>query len=291
MLQLESLLTKDGELFDKIREMRKVYSDPQSKEEALKFRSSRKWKIADATFKLFDKYGYMMILKQMKTFSTLVCRDVEMGLKEELLDAIIKEVKNGIGNAEKLADSEVDEGLGDAVKVSALAALLAVPGLLSAKTVQKAIDKSPTYSQVMSTLNQDIRMVGEYNAFQAANIIARTLYAEARNDGLEKGYKPVASVIYNRAKGDPAAFAAVCKKKLQFSCWNKMTDAEWDPAKFEIKIPKTVKGNAKNEKLWKQAMEVAADMLAGAFKPITTANSYYNPDKAAPSWGKKMTKV
>ena len=169
--------------------------------------------------------------------------------------------------------------------------MLAVPGLLPAKTVQKAIDKSPTYSQVMNTLNQDIRMVGEYNAFQAANIIARTLYAEARNDGLEKGYKPVASVIYNRAKGDPAAFAAVCKKKLQFSCWNKMTDAEWDPAKCEIKIPKTVKGNAKNEKLWKQAMEVAADMLAGAFKPITTANSYYNPDKAAPSWGKKMTKV
>ena len=52
--------------------MRKVYSTPTSMEEALKFRSSRKWKIADAAFKLFDKYGYMAILKEFTQLNSLI---------------------------------------------------------------------------------------------------------------------------------------------------------------------------------------------------------------------------
>ena len=51
------------ELYDNMRAMRKVYSSPESEEQALQYRTSRKWKIADASFKLFDKYGYIAILK------------------------------------------------------------------------------------------------------------------------------------------------------------------------------------------------------------------------------------
>ena len=44
--------------------MRKVYSSPESLEQALQYRASKKWKVADATFKLMDKFGYLAILKK-----------------------------------------------------------------------------------------------------------------------------------------------------------------------------------------------------------------------------------
>ena len=64
---------------------------------------------------------------------------------------------------------------------------------------------------IVKDLNQNVRMIGNYTAFQAANIIARTLYAEARNDG-KTGMTAVASVIYNRADGKASDFVNVCKK-------------------------------------------------------------------------------
>jgi len=57
-------LSNIQELYDNMRNIRKTYSAPKSKEEAIEFRQSRKWKIADATFKLLDKYGYIAILRQ-----------------------------------------------------------------------------------------------------------------------------------------------------------------------------------------------------------------------------------
>jgi len=137
-------------------------------------------------------------------------------------------------------------------------------------------------------------MVGDYTAFQAANIIARTLFAEARNDG-KVGMTAVASVVFNRAEGKAKDFANVCKKHsyskkagkdiYQFSCWNKMTDSDWSPKTFKVKLPKSVKTGTKEQKLWEQAMEIAASMLSGSFKPITTANMYYNDKICSPEWG------
>ena len=63
---------------------------------------------------------------------------------------------------------------------------------------------------IVNDMNNSTRMIGNYSEFQAANIIARTLYAEARNDG-KAGMEAVASVIYNRAVGKAADFANVCK--------------------------------------------------------------------------------
>lgn len=56
----------------------------------------------------------------------------------------------------------------------------------------------------------------------------------------------VASVIYNRAKGDKELFAKACLKPKQFSCWGKLTREEADPKSFEVKIPSSVKGIAQN---------------------------------------------
>ena len=270
-------------LYDNIRRMRKVYSSPTSKEEAFKFRASRKWKIADGAFKLFDKYGYLAILKKfIEDFEILSSSD---SMDVEISSDIISTVKDYIGNADKLSeDEQVDEG---AMSNALLATLLAVPGILPAKTIQKSIDNNQRYEMIVKDINNNVRMIGDYTAFQAANIIARTLYAEARNDG-EKGMTAVASVIYNRAKGNKEDFTKVCLKPKQFSCWNKFTKEEADPKRFQVKIPVSVKGNAKNNELWKKAMSIVADMLADSFKPITTANTYYNPKTANPKWAKSL---
>ena len=98
---------------------------------------------------------------------------------------------------------------------------------------------------IVKDLDQNVRMIGNYTALQAANIIARTLYAEARNDG-KTGMTAVASVIYNRANKDKTLFTSACLKSKQFSCWNKFTKEEADPKNFKVKIPSSVKGNAKN---------------------------------------------
>ena len=143
---------------------------------------------------------------------------------------------------------------------------------------------------VVKDINDHVRMIGEYTAFQAANIIARTLYAEARNDGV-KGMSAVASVIYNRAEEKKEKFTKACLKPKQFSCWNKFTKEEADPKNFKVKIPKTVNGNKTNAALWKTAMAIAADMLSDSFKPTTNANMYYNDKTASPDWAKKLKSV
>lgn len=200
-----------------------------------------------------------------------------------------------------MTDAEqVDEGAKDAISAGLLAALLAVPGILPAKTVQKSIDRNQKYEMIVKDLNQNVRMLGRYTELQAANIIARTLYAEARNDG-EEGMEAVASVIYNRADGKAKDFVNVCKKNgysqkakkvvHQFSCWGKMTDADWSPSSFKVRLPKNVKTGTKEQVLWKKATEIAGNMLNGSFKPTTDATMYYNPQKCSPDWADQLTDI
>lgn len=58
----ENCLVASQDLFDLVRQSRAVMSAPKSKEDALRKRDSRRWHIADATFKMMDKYGYMSVL-------------------------------------------------------------------------------------------------------------------------------------------------------------------------------------------------------------------------------------
>ena len=186
---------------------------------------------------------------------------------------------------------EVDEGAKEMLTSALLAAFLAVPGIVDAKDIDKTLKTKATSSEVCKTINKKSPMLGEYTAFQAANIIARTLYAEAQQDG-KTGFNAVASVIYNRANGKREDFVKVCFKEKQFSCWNKMTDSEKSPENFVNRIPKNVKDNKNNQKLWNQCMEIAATMIANksTFKPTTTANSYYATNiKNKPSWSKELT--
>lgn len=102
---LLSKLSEVNELYDKMRNMRKVYSSPQTLEQALAYRKSRKWKVADAAFKLFDKYGYIAILKRFIVDYSLIENATDVDL--EAADDIISTVKRYIGNADKLAEQEL----------------------------------------------------------------------------------------------------------------------------------------------------------------------------------------
>lgn len=237
--------------------------------------------------KIFDKFGSIWLLD----FDNDCCDDVWtlrlcFNEKKEENEQVNVQVESKLSLFQK-SDFKLEESTMSNVL---LAALLAVPGILPAKTIQNSIDKNQQYQMVMNDISKNVRMVGEYNAFQAANIIARTIYAEARNDG-KKGMAAVASVIYNRAKGDKEMFAKACLKPKQFACWGKLTKEEADPKSFQVKIPGSVKGIPQNEKLWKEAMAIAADMLSDAFRPITDANMYYNDKFASPEWAKQLTNV
>jgi len=94
-----------SELYEKARQMRKVYSSPTSVEQALKFRNSKKWKIADASFKLMDKFGYLAILREYKKCVDLI-ETSGKELATEISENVISTVKKFINNPEKLADSE-----------------------------------------------------------------------------------------------------------------------------------------------------------------------------------------
>jgi len=98
-------ITAATDLYESARQMRKVYSSPASIEQALKFRSSKKWKIADAAFKLMDKFGYLAILKEYKELKELISTG-DGDLAIETAESILVTVKKYISNPEKLADSE-----------------------------------------------------------------------------------------------------------------------------------------------------------------------------------------
>ena len=90
------------QLFESAREMRKVYSSPKSLEQALQYRASKKWKVADATFKLMDKFGYLAILKK---YSQLA-ENTEAVEPDQIAVEVLKTVKKYLYNEEKLSDSE-----------------------------------------------------------------------------------------------------------------------------------------------------------------------------------------
>ena len=105
------------------------------------------------------------------------------------------------------------------------------------------------------------------------NILARTIYREALNEG-PTGMKAVASVIYNRGSGMTDKMVEEVKRRKQFSCWNKMSPTDW--ANFKIK--------EYSGKEWETAKNIAESMVNGSFKPIISANHYYNSKLAKPSW-------
>ena len=107
-------------------------------------------------------------------------------------------------------------------------------------------------------------------------IVALTLFGEAAGEPLE-GKRAVASVIWNRAGGDPSALVAVCRAPRQFSCWN-------DGA--APRVPR----DAPSRRAWAVCADIAGDMVAGTFVPTTCATHYHNTT-VRPRWAERMREI
>ena len=97
------------------------------------------------------------------------------------------------------------------------------------------------------------------------SVLSTTLFAEACGEP-EIGIRAVATVIYNRAKGNSEKFSDVCLRPKQFSCWNSG-------------MPKPGTG-----KPWDFCLQVAEEMLSGSFISTGSWDHYYNPNKCDPVW-------
>lgn len=286
--KLDKPLAKAKKLFNGVREKRRVMSAPESAEEALKMRNSRTWHIADSAFKLMDKFGYMPILKAYSNAE---------GNPDQKADAIISVVKDNLANNKMLTDSErelfmIDEGVKEGLSMAAIAAMLAIPGILPAKNVETQLKQLPRAELKMnSDPVQKLVKTGEtINGLfktNVINVVARTIYAEAKSEGAE-GQSAVASVIWNRAGGDNKKFVDVIKRPSHFSCWNKYTGGWTDDDGYKYKVPD---GAWLNRETWNNCVKLATDMVNGDFKStIGNRNCYMNKaisdKKNVESWGK-----
>lgn len=110
----------------------------------------------------------------------------------------------------------------------------------------------------------------------ADDVIAKTLYAEARGEG-RRGLEYVASVINNRGVGDAEKCVEACLRPYQFSCWNGKSDIEVN----------------RDSKEWELCLDFQTKIEAGTFKSITEAKHYYSSRIRMPKWarGKKSILV
>lgn len=106
------------------------------------------------------------------------------------------------------------------------------------------------------------------------NIMARTIYAEGQSES-EEGKRAIATVIYNRGRGNPNTIVKVIQSPKQFSCWNSADSNDWTNMKQG-------KGNS-----WEESQKIAQEMIDGTFSPIAAYDHYYNPKKANPYWAYK----
>ena len=122
------------------------------------------------------------------------------------------------------------------------------------------------------------------------DIMARTIYGEARGEGLE-GMEAVACVIMNRYRSHKwycgytwmnkmkvPSVAQTCLKRFQFSCWNKN-----DP-----NLDKVLKVTAA-DKQFQECLLVAKRALSGDLKDFTHGAVYYHTRNIKPHWAQKKS--
>jgi N-acetylmuramoyl-L-alanine amidase len=118
------------------------------------------------------------------------------------------------------------------------------------------------------------------SAFNATEILARTIYGEARGEG-KVGMEAVASVILNRASNPnrwPNDVRDVCLERKQFSCWN-LTD----PNREKL-LTVTAKDSG-----FRLALDTAERAVAGLLDDPTGGADHYHEKSIIPGWVKGQT--
>lgn len=311
-------LEEASNLFKTMKNVRSNFQKPaKSKEEALKRREDRKQHVVDAAFKFLEKFGYIQILKDLIEAYDKFQNNEEVD-DTQLVNTILQSVKDNM-SLKHLQDSEdqefaqilqevesLDESVGDLVKISVIAAMMAVPNLLPAAPLAKELGKarqvdktlrvnSPATKKAIAKATIGNVMIGEMSKTNLVNAIAQVLWKEARgrNEGTA-GRKAVASVILNRADNNPANITAVLKEPSAFTCLNGYTGG-WTDKTYLWYVPaKAIAGNPANKTIWDECNSIALDLVDKKFKStIGNRNAYINKDTADKSnvdtWGKKCT--
>ena len=311
-------LEEASNLFKTMKKVRSNFQKPaKSKEEALKRREDRKQHVVDAAFKFLEKFGYIQILKDVIEEYDKVQNSEEID-DAQLVNTILQSVKDNMSLkhlqdsedqefAQRLQEAEsLDESIGDLMKISVIAAMMAVPNLLPAAPLAKELSKarqadktlrvnSPAAKKAIAKATIGNVMIGEMSKTNVVNAIAKVLWKEARgkNEGTA-GRKAVASVILNRANSNPSNIIAVLKEPGAFTCLNGYTGG-WTDKSYLWYVPaKEIAGNPTNKAIWDECNSIALDLVEKKFKStIGNRNAYINKDTADKSnvdtWGKKCT--
>ena len=195
-----------------------------------------------------------------------------------------------IDKATESSNEQMNEGVGDFLRLGTLLALLAVPGIMKAEDIKGNLPKASevtaqTVTNAIFKVDTAAQTYGGYTASQASNILARTLYMEARSQGTT-GMDAVASVILNRAGGKAEKMPYVCLKPSQFSCWNDIDNK--DSKNYAVKIPKGAAKKGKDQTAWTYCQELAGKLLSENFKSTVGNRNSYHTTAVTPKWDSKM---
>ncbi len=122
---------------------------------------------------------------------------------------------------------------------------------------------------------------------KATDILARTLWAEARGEQL-MGIEAVANVIINRvthAKQQGGFWwgndvIAVCQKPAQFSCWTKA-----DPNYFKLQ------NVTPDDRVFAMCQRIARRAISGVLTDNTQRATHYHADTIQPKWAVGVTPI
>jgi len=116
----------------------------------------------------------------------------------------------------------------------------------------------------------------------AADVLARTLWGEARGEG-RAGLEAVASVVLNRARRGPgywwgSSIVEVCKRPYQFSCWNRE-----DPNRARLLAV------TQADAAFRACLEVARHAVGGTLADATGGATHYHAESILPGWAKRKS--
>lgn len=270
------------------------------------FRDSRKWKIADSSFKLLDKFGYLKILR-MLTQQYEKFQSGEDVSRDEVVETVIHEIKDNFSNNKYLNEEdasrfkELDESIGKSVSELALiAAMLAIPGLTNAKTLERNLNGLPSTELTIDsnkvsdaiTKSQTEDKYVKYNGLSKSNLInlvATILYNESMTDYLRSKKNKdciiaIGNVIENRSNKDPNHFVDEISRKSQFVSFKNVKGGVKDS---DYKTYYPYLGNID---CWNLCVKFASQMVDGKLENVIgNCNMIANPKdvkSAKDSWGK-----
>ena len=124
------------------------------------------------------------------------------------------------------------------------------------------------------------RMMWKTEEVAAVYLAALCAWREARGEGSE-GMRAVLHVIKNRSRSPGwwgANIVDVILKPSQFSC-------------FLPGDPNAVKFPASDDAVFAQALDLAANVIAGQDEDLTGGADHYHEQNVFPAWASKMTRI